>query len=56
MAIERKDDEQPELIDYETACLIMADIEGRAPYSTPKVLAQYVKAIRRYGAMTPKFD
>lgn len=44
--IERHEGTKPDLVDYETAMKILADIHGREAWSTPRVLAQWVAEIR----------
>jgi hypothetical protein len=45
---EPHDETRPDVLDYETAMLIMGDIESRSSWSTPFVLAQWVAKIRKY--------
>jgi hypothetical protein len=46
----------PDVADFETACAIMtemADIAGRAPWSMPRTLAQWVATIRSNERLIP---
>lgn len=49
-AIAREPDDviEPDVTDFETACAMMADIEGREAWSLPRTLAQWVAKIREY--------
>lgn len=47
--IARHDKTEPEVLDYKTACVIMADLHSRENWSTPHVLAQWVAEIRAHG-------
>lgn len=49
MEIQRDEKLKPSASDYEAACDIMSDIQNRESWSTPKVLAQWVAAIRMAG-------
>lgn len=45
---ERDEEIELEAFDYDVACNIMEDIQGRENWSTPKVLAQWVATLRRH--------
>lgn len=54
--IERDVETEPDVLDYETACAIMADIQDREGWSMPRTLAQWVASIRAYGYTERDFD
>jgi hypothetical protein len=49
--MERDEKIVPQVVDYEIALAMLADLSGREAWSTSRVLVQWVATIRKYERM-----